>query len=373
MTALTGRPRPGFEDAASAFIKPAVRAQPAYTLAAHAAPRKLNQNESPFDVPAELKRVICERAMALPWQRYPAFAPQSLLDRLSREYHWPADGILVGNGSNELIQATLATTLGPGDTVLAPSPTFSLYRLLANVSGARYLPVPFGPGYSYDVDLLIGAAQREQAKVIVLNSPNNPTGSALPEGGVARLLAETNALLVLDEAYQDFGGPSALPLLHESDRLIVLRTFSKALGMAGLRFGFAFGAPAVMTEVAKGKLPYNVNVFTLTAAEVMLDHLDLRREHIARIIQTRDHTLARLRDLPDVTVYPSAANFILIRFELVPARTVFGRLLNEHGILVRDVSAALEPAECLRISVGTDEDMDAVIGALGVILRPGAL
>lgn len=368
MTALTGRPRPGLEDAASAFIKPTVRAQPAYSLAAPAARRKLNQNESPFDVPAELKRVICERVLQAPWQRYPAFAPQSLLERLGQIYRWSPDGILVGNGSNELIQATLATTLGAEDTALAPTPTFSLYRLLTSVAAARYVTVPFGPGYVYDIDALIATASRERAKVIILNSPNNPTGSALPADAVERLLEKTDALLVLDEAYQDFGGPSALPLLPTSDRLVVLRTFSKALGMAGLRFGFALGAPAVMSEIAKGKLPYNVNLFTLTAAEVMLDHLEVRTEHIRRITASRDQSLPRLRDLPDVTVYPSAANFILIRFERVPARTVFRRLLDEYGILVRDVSAVPELAECLRISVGTDEDMDAVVDALATIL-----
>ncbi len=357
------------EEGGPAFIKPTVRAQPAYGLVAPPASRKLNQNESPFDVPAELKRVICDRVAALAWQRYPAFSPQSLLQRLSDIYRWPAEGILAGNGSNELIQATLATTLGAGEVVLAPTPTFSLYRLLSSVSGAHYVPVPFGPGFTYDTDALIATANRERAKVIVLNSPNNPTGSPLPDDAVARLLGETGAFIVCDEAYQDFGGPTALPLLHESDRLVVLRTFSKALGMAGLRFGFALGAPDVAREISKGKLPYNVNVFTLTAVEVMLDHPEVREANIRQIRETRDRTLSRLRGLPDVTVYPSAANFMLVRFDRVPARVVFQRLLDEYGILVRDVSAVPELAQCLRVSVGTEDDMDVMIEALTDIVR----
>ena len=178
----------------------------------------------------------------------------------------------MGNGSNELIQATLSVALEPGDVVVAPTPTFSLYRLLTTVLGGRYRPVPLGPDFAFDVDELIDVAVRERARVVVLNSPNNPTGSALPAGAVERVLEETGALVVCDEAYQEFGGPTALPLLARSSRLVVLRTFSKALGMAGLRFGLALAHPAVAREIAKGKLPYNVNVVTLTAAAAALRH-----------------------------------------------------------------------------------------------------
>ncbi|HET7426166.1 MAG TPA: aminotransferase class I/II-fold pyridoxal phosphate-dependent enzyme, partial [Gemmatimonadales bacterium] len=236
-----GAPGPaiGPADAAEglALIKPAVRAQAAYTLSAPAARRKLNQNESPWDAPPELKREVLAAAEAASWQRYPEFAPPTLLAGLAQHYGWTAEGVLVGNGSNELIEATLAVTLEAGDVVVAPSPTFSLYRLLTTVLGGRYIPVPFGPEFTYDVDALIEIAVRERARVVVLNSPNNPTGSALPPGAVERVLEETGALVVCDEAYQEFGGPTALPLLARSSRLVVLRTFSKALGLAGLRFG----------------------------------------------------------------------------------------------------------------------------------------
>jgi histidinol-phosphate aminotransferase len=349
-------------------IKPAVRGQPAYTLTPVPSRRKLNQNENPYDVPPELKRQILERMAAEPWNRYPEFVPQGLLDLLAARYDWPADGILVGNGSNELIQATLTTALEAGDRVVAPTPTFSLYRLITNVLGGRYVPVAFGPDFRYSVDGLIEVAAREQARVIVLNSPNNPTGSALPEGAVERILDATDALVVCDEAYQDFGGPSALAAMRESSRVIVLRTFSKALGMAGLRFGIALAHPAVAREVAKAKLPYNVNLGTLAAAAVLLANDRFRVEQIAEIVATRDRTIDRLRALPGISVYSSAANFFLVRCARVPARETFRRLLDEHGILVRDVSSAPELAECLRISVGTPDDMDAVVAALAAIV-----
>lgn len=351
-----------------ALIKPAVRAQAAYTLAAPPARRKLNQNESPYDLAPELKREVLERAAAAPWHRYPEFAPPELLASLAERYHWRPDGVLVGNGSNELIQATLSVTLGAGDRVVAPSPTFSLYRLLTGVLGGRYVPVPFGPRFAFDVDRIIETAAREQARVIVLNSPNNPTGSALPEGAVERVLARTRALVVCDEAYQEFGGPSALGLLPRHSRLVVLRTFSKALGLAGLRFGLALAHPAVAREIAKGKLPYNVNLVSLAAADVALRHAPMLAERCREVVRTRDRFVARLAGVPGITAYPSAANFVLVRCEALPAADVFRRLYDEHGILVRDVSHSAGLNGCLRISIGTPEDMDAVLDGLAAIL-----
>jgi histidinol-phosphate aminotransferase len=148
----------------------------------------------------------------------------------------------------------------------------------------------------------------------------------------------------------------------------VLRTFSKALGMAGLRFGVGLAHPAVAREIAKAKLPYNVNLFTLTAAEVALEHMDVRQDLVSRIIATRDRTFPRLGALPGITVYPSAGNFFLVRFHTLAPREVYRRLLEDHDILVRDVSGVAGLEQCLRISVGTDGDMVAVEGALKEIL-----
>jgi histidinol-phosphate aminotransferase len=351
-----------------ALVKPGVRAQTAYTLNSPSAPRKLNQNECPDDLPAELKRAVLDAAERAAWNRYPEFVPTQLLERLAEHYDWRSDGMLAGNGSNELIQAALGVLVAPGDTVVAPAPTFSLYRLLSGVLGARYLPVPLGPDFAYEPERIIDLAVRERARVVVLNTPNNPTGSTLPRGAVERIVAETCAMVVCDEAYQEFGGPTAVPLLRKTARLIVLRTFSKAMGMAGLRFGVALAHPEVAREIAKGKLPYNVNQVTLAAASVALDHAPLLAARTQAIVETRDRFLPRLRHIPGLTVYPTGANFVLVRSRALPARELFRRLVEEHGILVRDVSGAAELAECLRISIGTPEDMDAVLVALQEIL-----
>jgi histidinol-phosphate aminotransferase len=351
------------------LIKPAVVQQTGYVLVSPPARRKLNQNESPFDFPDALKHEVLEHADRESWQRYPEFAPEELMESLAQHYGWVPDGVLVGNGSNELIQATLGVTLGAGDVVVTASPTFSLYRLLTGILGGRYFPVPLGEGYQFDMDGLIQTARRERAKVVVVNSPNNPTGSVVPADGIERLLAETDALIVCDEAYQDFGGPTAIPLLSRSSRLVVLRTFSKALGLAGLRFGLAMAHPLVARQIAKGKLPYNVNLITLAAAQVALRHSALLRAHTRDVVQVRDRFAEQLGRIPGLTAYPSAANFVLVRSLRVPARELFRRLYEEYGILVRDVSSALELAECIRISIGTAEDMDAVVAALQEIVN----
>lgn len=353
---------------ALALLKAGVRALPAYTLDSSHCARKLNQNESPDDLPAALKQRIVAAVESAPWHRYPAFVPHALLERLADHYGWIPEGILVGNGSNELIQAVLAVMLEPGDRVLAPAPTFSLYRLLTGVLGGRYEPVPLGEGFTYQADALVDRARRTGAKAVILCSPNNPTGSVYPDGTVERLLAETEALILCDEAYQEFGGPSAIPLLGRSARVVVLRTFSKAFGLAGLRFGCALAHPALVQELAKGKLPYNVNLMTLTAAGVALEEPLVLQQRVAAVRRNRAWAIADWRSLPGLEVFPSEANFILVRSHGPPAPEMFRRLRDECDILVRDVSGVPGLAECLRVSVGTAEDMAAVSAAWRTIL-----
>src|SRR3989442_6326339 len=186
--------------AALASIKREVRAQQAYTLTAPAAARKLNQNESPFDAPDGVKDAVRAAARAAPGTRYPPYSPADLLERLARRHGWTPDGVLVGNGSNELIQATLAVTVGHGTPVVTPVPTFTLYGLLAAVYGGRHVAVPPTPAFEFDVTAVIRAVRDTRAPVVGVNSPNNPPGTPLPEGAAERPLAGAEGPGRLDEA-----------------------------------------------------------------------------------------------------------------------------------------------------------------------------
>ncbi|HEX6925085.1 MAG TPA: histidinol-phosphate transaminase [Longimicrobiaceae bacterium] len=354
-------------------IKPQVRALSAYTLR-HYEPRiKLNQNESPYDVPAELKRRLQEELAERPWNRYPPFVAESFIGAVAEAMDWPADGILVANGSNELIQATLAVVVGPGVSVVIPEPTFTLYRLMTEVNGGTVRSVPLRPDLSFDVDAVIATARESDAAAVVLCTPNNPTGAALTREQILRVHHETEALVLLDQAYVEFGGFDARPLLAECPRLLLLRTFSKAMALAGLRAGYLLADPAIVREVNKAKLPYNINFFTEAVAAGVLRHRALLQPQVEEMRAQRQRIERELSRLPGLRVFPSEANFVLFRVESarIDHHDVFTRLLEGSGILVRDVSRYPMLERCLRVSAGTPEETGEFLQAMAAIMEEG--
>jgi histidinol-phosphate aminotransferase len=348
-------------------VKPEVRALRAYTLAAREAAVKLNQNENPWDVPAPLKQLVLERVAARAWSRYPAFEPRALRTALAAFAGWRADGILAGNGSNELIQALLLVSVGPGTPVVIPEPTFTLYAQLATILGGELVRVGLDAALQYDVQALRAARAARSAPVTIVCSPNNPTGSVLPAEAVARLCAEADGLVVVDEAYHEFSGTSVLPLLAEHSNLVVLRTFSKAMALAGLRVGYLLAAPELVREVDKARLPYNLNLVSETAALALLEQPELLAERVRELVRLREALAERLAALPGVRVHPSQANFLLFELEHADARAVF-EALHRRGVLVRDVTGYPRLERCLRVSVGSADENETFLHALGTAL-----
>jgi histidinol-phosphate aminotransferase len=343
-------------------IKPEVLNVPAYTLRAYDAEVKLNQNENPFDFPEDLKEEAFRRYKERRWSVYPDFVPDSLRQHLADFVGWKKDGVLVGNGSNELLQAALMVLAGKGAQVAIPYPTFTVYKLISTILGAKVVGIPLNPDMSYNVDALISKANEARAKVIIVNNPNNPTGSALEKEDIRRLLDEFSGFVLLDEAYYEFYGISGLELLENYPRLMVTRTFSKAMGMAGLRVGYLLAHPDLASEISKAKLPYNVNQFSLTAAAVALENIDRFRPAIEAILNERDRLYKELSDIPGVKVYPSKANFFLVEIPIEP-RTVFDDLYSQ-GILIRDVSSYPMLSKCLRVSIGKWQENNLLLIAL---------
>ena len=357
-------------ESALRHVKPSVRALGAYTLRPYEPRIKLNQNESPYDVPQSVKDRIHAALAERPWNRYPPFVASNFIQAVAEATRWPADGILVANGSNELIQSILAVTVGPGVSVVLPEPTFTLYRLMTEVNGGTAVSVALADDLAFDVDAVIRAARETQAAVVVLCSPNNPTGAALAREEIERIHDGTDALILLDQAYVEFGGYEAVPLLDGRPRLVVLRTFSKAMAMAGLRAGYMLADPALAAEVHKAKLPYNINFFSeCAAAEVLRCRAELA-PLVAAIAAERDRLYAQMRAIPGLRVYPSAANFLLFRVEApgIGHADVFDRLLRDHGVLVRDVSKYPMLDGCLRVNAGTPAENDAFLHGLRSIM-----
>jgi histidinol-phosphate aminotransferase len=358
-------------DAILGLVKPSVRAMGAYTLRPYEPRIKLNQNENPWDVPDEVKARIAAILADRPWNRYPPFVASNFIAAVAEATGWPAEGILVANGSNELIQSVLAVVVGPGTSVVIPEPTFTLYRLMTEVNAGEVVSVPLADDLRFDVDAIIRAARAHRASVVVLCTPNNPTGATLTADEIVRIHDETEALVLADQAYVEFGGADAIPLLREHPRLVVLRTFSKAMAMAGLRAGYMLAHPALTAEVNKAKLPYNVNFFTEVAAAEVLRARHLLEAGVAKLREERDRLIREMSAIPGLRVYPSEANFWVFRVESpkITHTTLFQRLLDEHGILIRDVSKYPMLEDCLRVNVGAPEENDAFLGAVRAIME----
>jgi histidinol-phosphate aminotransferase len=347
-------------------IKPAVRAITAYTLAPYRASIKLNQNENPFDMPAAIKREVERRLTERAWSRYPDFVPSALLDALAAFAGWRAEGTLAGNGSNELIQATLMVTVSPGTRVVLPEPTFTLYRQVVNVLGGEVLGVPLTRELQFDVEAIRQRAINGRADLIIICSPNNPTGCRMGEEELKEIARDFDGLIVVDEAYHEFSGRTVVPLLEELPNLIVLRTFSKAMAMAGLRVGYLLTRAELAREIHKATLPYNLNFFSATAAQVACERYDLLRPQIELLISERERVSAALARIKGIEPVPSAANFMVARTE-VPPRKLFDELLA-RDILIRDVSKYPMLADYFRLSIGSPDENDRLIAALGEVM-----
>lgn len=346
----------------SAQVRAAILELEAYRLEPREARCKLDQNENPSDLPGALKEEIARRLVELPWNRYPDFELTRLRERIALAFAIGPENILAGNGSNELLFASMITLVEPGRRVIFPRPSFALYEKLVTIAGGTAVPVALDPttGRLPVKEML---READPAAVIILCSPNNPTGGALQDGELEQLL-DTGATVLFDRAYGDFAGDT-LPPLH--DRLVIFSTFSKAWGLAGLRVGWLASTASTVREIRKVKLPYNLNVLSQEAVMVSLDHRQLRDQYVALVEKERSRMMESLRASDEVEPFPSRANFIAFRLASRAAGEVFDGL-RERGILVRNVSRYPGLERCLRVSIGTREQNDFFLEALKEVL-----
>lgn len=317
---------------------------------------KLNTNENPFMAPAVAEAVAEAATDAL--RLYPDPLCLDLRRALAQRYGVPPEQIICGNGSDELLTLAVRATVGEGERVAYPDPTYSLYETLTRIQNGFPVPVPLGPEWELPVEALASVG----AKLTMVVNPNAPTGTPYSLATIEDLAERVSGLLLVDEAYIDFGGTTALPLLATRQNVLVVRTMSKAFGLAGVRLGYAFGAPELIEALYKIKDSYNIDRLTQVAGVAALESFEESVAQNAALGERRDRTAALLRDRFGWRVWPSAANFLLADTSPRPARDVYEGLKAQRVLVRYFGRPRLET--CLRITVGSESEMEAFVRAL---------
>lgn len=352
-------------------IRDEVRRLPAYDFRRHPQPVKLDQNEAPDDPAGTLSGAIAQRIAHLALNRYPDLHPVDLESALAQRHDWDPGGVVVANGSNVLIQA-LVVAAGLGRTVLTVSPTFAVYAAQARLLGAELLEVPLAAGFELPEDGLT-AALTGRSGVAFIADPAAPTGNRMDAAAIARFARTADAtgtwLTVLDEAYVDFVDNDHLELVRRHPSVAVLRTFSKAAGLAGVRLGYLLTTPELATHVRKVLLPFSVGSFQIAAGLVALERSDLITERVRVAKDERLRISEGLARLPGVEVFPSVTNFVLFR---VPDAAAVHASLLERGVVIRRQDRLPGLQGCLRVTAGHPHENDAFLTAMEAALTERA-
>jgi histidinol-phosphate aminotransferase len=351
----------------AAVVRPEIRALTKYAVAKAPGLIKLDAMESPFPLPEPVRAKVAAAAAAVPVNRYPDGGADAVKAAIIGALDVPARaGVILGNGSDELIQVITTTLARPGSAMVAPEPSFEMYRMNALFAGMRYVGVPLRADFALDADAIEAAVARERPALVYLAYPNNPTGNLFDTAAMECVLRAAPGLVVVDEAYHAFADASFLPRLREFPNMLVLRTVSK-IGMAGLRLGYAVAAPEWIAEFEKVRQPYNLNALTQAVAPVLLAERVMLAAWSAQLKAERARIENALTGLAGVTMFPTRTNFVLAR---VPDAPRWFEALRSAGILVKNrhgVHPLLE--HCLRITVGTPSENDALLAALAALTK----
>lgn len=347
------------------LVRPEILELKAYHVPESEGMVKLDAMENPYALPPTLCKQLAEVLSRVELNRYPDPGAKKLREALARKMRVPQGmELLLGNGSDDLIQIVTLALARPGAVMMYPAPTFVMYGMNATFSGMKAVAVALREDYSFDAGAFIARMREEWPALVFIAYPNNPTGALYSEKDVEQVIRAAPGLVVLDEAYHVFAGKSFLPRLAEFPNLVVMRTVSK-LGLAGIRLGYLAGRPQWIEQLNKVRQVYNVNVLTQAAALFALERLEVLEEQAALIRSEREKLGKALSALNGITVFPSQANFFLIR--VADADRTFERLRSQ-GVLVRNLnSPALK--DCLRVTVGTPDENRILLNALREALQ----
>ena len=343
--------------------RPGLRKVEPYSSPQIDVPVRLNTNEMPSRLPESFFAMLAAVVREIPLNRYPDGQITRLREKLSAHVGHPIEMIWPANGSNEVLEQLFHAYGGPKRKVVIFDPTYLLHPRLAWLTHTKPLPFSLQPPYvlgTKDVDV----ALQMKPHMVLVCSPNNPTGNAQPVDSVRRLAERSDALVIVDEAYIEFGGESALPLIEEYPNIVIVRTLSKAFAMAGARLGYCVAWPQVIEDLQRVRLPYHLSTLTQAAGIAALIHADEALALVEQVRAERDRIVTVLGAIDGIQVFPSDANFVLF-CPPKPAREVWQGLLD-RGVLVRDVTAAIPNA--LRVSAGTTHEVDRFFDALKEVL-----
>ena len=353
-------------------IRPEILSMGAYHVSDATGLVKLDVMESPYRLPEALAKEIGELVADVAINRYPVPTAARLRALIREVMQVPAGcDVLLGNGSDECIQYITASVAREGAVVMAPAPSFAMFSMHALFYRLRFVGVPLRADFALDTEAFLAAMAKEKPALVWLAFPNNPTGNAFPVADIERIVKAAPGLVVIDEAYQPFAGTTFMPRLAEFDNLVVMRTVSK-IGMAGLRLGYVSGRPEWIREFDKARSPFNVNVLTEAVAIKLLENKAVLDAQAAQVLAERERVKAELERLAGLTVFPSAANFLLARVAggNGAGTRVFERV-KALGVLVKDFSGGHPLMDnCLRLTIGTPAENRAMIEALAKALAP---
>lgn len=348
------------------YLREDLRSLKAYQVAQQNCTLKLDANESPFPVPLEIRaQLATELLNGNNFQLYPDTNADSLRDALAEELELERENILIGNGSDELLHIVTNAFAGPGDKVLCPSPGFGMVSYYARLTGAIPVDYQLNERFQYSLAQIELGIMKHQPKIIHICTPNNPTGSTMAVSDIASLARRFNGVIVVDEAYYEFHGETMVSMIEQCPNVVVLRTFSKAMGLAGLRVGYLICDKYLAEQIHKVKPPYNVNSFSQRAAELLLEHRETQMERVKEIVEAREWLYQALEGLRGIEPYPSSANFILMK---VKDGSAFYNGLLEKGILVRHFEDNPILENHLRITIGRKDDNKFILHSLAEIL-----
>lgn len=341
------------------------------TIAPYVSPQlparwRMNTNESPYAPPTQLVTEVADEIKEAALNRYPSRDAIDLFDAIAEHVEWPREGLWVANGSNEVFMHLFLAFGGPARSALIFEPTYSLHALIPRIAGTEVLRLGRDDDWRIDVDAAVRTIERDRPAVVIVCSPNNPTGGCEPVEAIRALLTHAPGIVVVDEAYAEFASPdhSVIPLLHDEPRLVVTKTFSKAWRLAGVRIGYMLADPALVAEMARVRLPYHLSAVTQIIGRAALRHSNETLQLVSAIVKERDRIALEL-DAIGVMAWPSDANFVL--FKIDESRRVWQGLLD-RGVLVRNYEGAPRLDGCLRVTAGLPEETDAFLSAMKEVL-----